>query len=115
MFINLTPHALTLRSPSGEDTIIPPSGTIARVATTPGVREDRGLPVPVQTPDVVGDVTGLPEPVPGTLYLVSGFVGGALKGSGRVDVLVPGTGPRDEAVRNEKGHIVAVTCLKAVC
>lgn len=40
------------------------------------------------------------------------IVGAAVKGRG--DVLVPGTGPADRAVRNEAGQIVAVTCLKQV-
>jgi len=28
-------------------------------------------------------------------------------------ILMPGTGPADGAVRNEKGHVIAVTRLKA--
>jgi hypothetical protein len=44
------------------------------------------------------------------------MVGDAMKQKGlvRPDVLVPGTGPGDGAVRNDKGHIVAVTRLKRV-
>ena len=42
------------------------------------------------------------------------MVGAALKEKGlvRPDVLVPGTGPADGAIRNEKNHIIAVTRLK---
>jgi len=109
---NLTPHPLTLRSASGEDTILAPSGTVARVAATPGAVNDvEGLPIPVAAPDEFGAVEGLPEPTQGTFYIVSAMVGAHLKG--RPDVLMPGTGPADNAVRNEKGHIVAVTRLKA--
>lgn len=72
---------------------------------------DLGLPVLVATPDVVGGVTDLPEAEEGIFLIVSGFVGGAVTGT-RPDVLVPGTGPKDGAIRNEKGHIVAVTRLK---
>lgn len=110
--LNLTPHPITLRSEDGEDTVLAPSGTVARVSSTPGsLTRVAGLPVPVATPDGVGEVTGLPAPSEGTVLLVSGFVGAAVKGL-RDDVLVPGTGPADGAVRNEKGHIVAVTRLK---
>lgn len=114
--INLTPHALTLRAPDGTDNVIPPSGTVARVSNTPGSPTgDQVGGVPVVSADTTGEVTGLPEPVEGTVFIVSGFVGSALAGSGRDDVLVPGTGPKDGAIRNERGHIVAVTCLKEVC
>lgn len=107
--INLTPHALTLRGTEG-DTVIPPSGTVARVGTLPGALQDLGLPVPVASPDATGEVTGVPDPTPGVFLIVSGFVGQAL--AGRQDILVPGTSPADGPVRNEKGHIVAVTRLK---
>lgn len=114
MIINLTPHAITLRSPSGEDTVIPASGTVARVASTPGtLGEVTGIPVPVASPTVFGAVDGLPAPVEGVFLLVSAMVGSALAGRGRTDVLMPGTGPADNAVRNDKGHIVAVTRLIA--
>lgn len=110
--INLTPHALVLRDQYGDDTTIEPSGTVARVSTLPGpLKGISGVPVPVADPDQLDQVVGLPEPQEGTLYIVSGFVGAAVSGS-RWDVLVPGTGPSDQAVRNDKGHIVAVTRLK---
>ena len=114
MIINLTPHAIVLRSAGGEDTVIPPSGQVARVTSTPGsLATVDGLPVPVASPTTFGEVEGLPAPVEGTFYIVSGMVGAALAGRGRTDVLMPGTGPADNAVRNEKGHIVAVTRLIA--
>lgn len=110
--VNLTPHPLTLRNPeTGADTIVPPSGTVARVTATPGAVENvSGIPVPVGRPDIFGDVEGLPEPQEGTIYLVSAMVGGRVA---RRDVFTPGTGPKDEAVRNDKGHVVAVTRIKA--
>ena len=112
--VNLTPHALNLRAPDGTDNVIPPSGTVARVTNLPG--EDTGRMVggvPVFGADRPGAVEGLPEPTEGTMFIVSGFVGAALTGSGRRDVLVPGTGPKDGAIRNDRGHVVAVTRLKA--
>lgn len=107
---NLTPHPITLQSPNGTQTI-QPSGTVARVSATPGQSKDvEGIPVPVAQPDTFGAVEGLPDPEEGTFYIVSAMVGAHVK---RADVLMPGTGPKDGAVRNEKGNIVAVTRLKA--
>lgn len=110
--INLTPHAVTLRNPeTGADTVVEPSGTVARVAMTPGAVETvEGLPVPVARPDQVGEVEGLPAPTAGVVYLVSAMVGAHVA---RPDVFTLGTGPKDGAVRNEKGHVVAVTRIKA--
>ena len=112
--INLTPHSIVLRNNDGEDTVIEPSGTIARVSNAPSLKFEQieGISVPVFAPDEMGEVENLPEPEDETFYLVSGMVGAACMG--RDDVLVPGTGPQDGAIRNEKGHIVAVTRLKRV-
>lgn len=110
--VNLTPHSITLRDPDGIDHIIPPSGIVARVTMEPGELENlAGIPVPVARPDSVGKVEGLPDEEPGTWYIVSSLVGQHCQ---QDDVLVPGTGPEDGAIRNEKGHIIAVTRLKRV-
>ena len=109
--MNLTPHDLVLRAPDGTDTILPPSGMVARVASTPGALATvEGVPVPVAGAQTFGAYVGLPRPEPGTFFVVSGMVLGALKGS-RPDVLGPGTGPNDTAVRNDKGQVTAVTRL----
>ncbi len=114
-FCNLTPHAITLISAEGVDTIIPPSGTVARVASTPGtVGERDGFPCAVASPTVFGEVTGLPAPTAGTSFIVSGMVATALAGQGRSDVFAPGTGPNDNTRRNEAGHVTGVTRLIAV-
>lgn len=125
--INLTPHAITIRTTSG-DVTIQPSGVVARVATIDAVvgqitvgwlcqHSGEILPVPVSgyevelTTDLVetqfGNVIGLPEDT-NTPVLVSALVLGAVKG--RPNTFAPDTG--DTAVRNEKGQIVAVTRLK---
>ena len=107
---NLTPHPITLRN-ANEDTADPPEGTVARVNATPGTLQDiEGLPVPVASTDSFGAVEGIPEPEQGTFFIVSAMVGAHVQ---RADVLTPGTGPKDNPIRNEKGHIVAVTRLKA--
>ena len=113
--VNLTPHALVLIAPDGTETVVPASGTVARVASRPGTVEAReGFPCMVASPTVFGEVTGLPRPEDGTVYVVSGMVGAALAGWGRRDVYMPGTGPSDGARRNEAGHISGVTRLVAV-
>jgi hypothetical protein len=106
--VNLTPHTITLAI-AGEYINLSSKG-IARVNSTPGKLSYNDL-VPVYEADVVGEVIDLPEPQTNTRYIVSGMVGTALKGT-RDDILVPGTGPQDNALRNEKGHIIAITRLK---
>jgi hypothetical protein len=126
---NLTPHAIVLRAADGTDTTFAAEGLVARVDNTPGAIE-AGHPlagiVEVWGADLPGEVGvfrsddparklfPFPAPVPGVFLVVSGMVGAALKEKGlvRPDVLVPGTGPQDGAIRNEKNHIIAVTRLK---
>lgn len=120
-FVNLTPHALVLRTADGDITV-PPSGQQARVATKSGAVSAReGIPVLVASPTSYGSVEGIPEPVEGTFYLVSALVLGRVS---RPDVFAPGTGPQDGAVREpdtlpdgspnpRKGQIIAVTRLIA--
>lgn len=134
IFRNMTPHAVTLRNPKGEDTILAPyapKGQEARVANAPGeALAEQPFPdvVMVHAPDVVGEVVGLPDPEPGVVYIVSALVGEALTKSAnrigyRADVVTLGTGPQDGAIREPAklpdgapnprgGQIVAVTRLK---
>jgi hypothetical protein len=101
VIINLTPHAISVANSEGDVVMtLPPSGNVARVATSQEVvRELAGRPV-VRT--VFGEVTGIPEPVEGTVYLVSTLVAQAAR---RSDVVSPDTGPT--AVRKD-GQVVAV-------
>ena len=108
MLLNLTPHAIVLRTGEG-DVTLPASGHLARVSvssTCTGVTV-MGLPVMVNQKGVV---TGLSRNQDGTIVpcVVSGMVLDALP-AGTVGVYAPDTG--STAVRNEKGHIVAVTQL----
>lgn len=98
-YINLTPHSVRLND--GRE--FPPSGTVARVATAYSDIVDDVACV------VYGDVQGLPAPVEGARYIVSGMVLGALNGA-RPDVVAPCTG-HPAAVRNERGQIVSVPCF----
>jgi len=78
---------------------LPPSGELARCATTDTV---------VATIDGVeihavelGDLQGLPDPQPGVHYVTSLIAAQAARRLGRDDVLVPGP-----AVRDADGRIV---------
>jgi len=108
--LNLTPHTITLRDSSGEDHTISSSG-VARVESTPGhvtdVLGDYGG-TPVYSATEFGEVRHLPEPREGVVLIVSQLV--ASRVPGRRDVVYPGTGPHDGAVRDD-GRVVAVTRL----
>ncbi len=111
MFINLTPHALSLVDLNGVQVDIAPSGTIARVGTKETLQPDviAGMPVILRE---MGQVENLPPMQEGKAYLVSGMVLDALRGSGRSDVFAPDTGAT--AIRNEKSQVIAVTRLVSV-
>lgn len=113
MLVNLTPHPIVLRAPDGADHVVPTSGQVARTTATPGTLGTvDGIPVPVASPTTYGEVVGLPGPQDGVYYIVSAIVGAAVRG--RADVLCPGTGPNDGAIRDDAGRIVAVTRLVRV-
>ena len=107
--INLTPNPITIHGTSDVITV-PPSGKVARVSSTPGVvRHILPCGAPVYTAPTFGVVEGLPDPTPGILYIVSAVV--LSRCVGRDDVVGPGTGPADGAIRDEAGRITAVTRL----
>lgn len=99
--INLTPHAITIIDYG----TVEPSGTVARVITDRHeITPVNGIRVVVQSP---GEISGLPQPQPDTIYVVSAAVQTAV--TGRSDVYAPDTGL--DAVRNDAGHITAVRGL----
>jgi hypothetical protein len=106
-YLNMTPHIIVLDN-GGDSRIFPPCGQVARVITA----EPSPLPpedgVPVFLFDSTGRVEGLPTPSQGTVYIVSLFVGTHPSVKGRRDVIFPRTGPNDGAIRNDKGHVMAV-------
>ena len=108
--VNLTPHEVVVYDASGNLVLkVPPSGRVARVAT----KEERvgtinGVPVYRTT---YTEVEGLPEPEPGTVYIVSLLVLQALQARRvqRSDVVAPNTSPTPNgAVRDAQGRIVGV-------
>ena len=98
MLVNLTPHALTVIPLAGEGISLAPSGAVARVTTARAVVDtlDGGIEVFATS---FGEVTGLPEPREGDVFIVSGLVAGHPSLRGRTDVLSPG-----ELVRGPDGQ-----------
>ena len=108
-FVNCTPHFITIEG-VGE---LPPSGILPRATQVYcSVFAIRGLRIRHKVYGA-GGVSGLPDPVEGLTFLVSGEVREALSARPsrlrRPDVYAPDTG--FDAIRNEKGHIVAVRGL----
>ena len=109
--VNLTPHALNLMpaGPTGPVVTIPPSGLVARCAVD-RVQVDTvtvdGISVPVNLTQF-GAVDDLPEPQPGTIYVVSALVAQAMPW--RNDVFIV-----DDTVRDEQGRIIGARALAHV-
>ena len=105
-FVNLTPHSIwvTIHPDFLDDRGIeyPASGQVARMAVNRAEGPLCGPHRMVQ--QSFGAVEGLPDPVDGVVYIVSGMVLSELAGS-RPDVVSPDTGP--DAIR-ENGQIKAV-------
>lgn len=107
---NLTPHAIAI-DVAGVVNTIQPSGTIARVTTSEesvGVCSVTGAPIVRRS---FGEVEGVGSPSDGPC-LVSSLVLSALGSEWRGVAFAPDTG--DTAIRNDKGHIIAVTRLVTV-
>ncbi|QZT33673.1 hypothetical protein HUR95_15825 [Caldalkalibacillus thermarum TA2.A1] len=101
--INLTPHAIRVVGKDGQEIItIPPSGQLARVAMVKTPAEEipagNGINIPVNHV-TYGDVEGLPDPQPDTIYVASAVVAQAVPH--RDDVFVPG-----DLVRDDSGAVV---------
>ena len=109
-FTNLTPHEIVILDDQNDILLrVPPSGMIAKVDVTEElVAEINDIPV---YKVCYGNIQGLPEPEPGTVYIVSIVVLSALKEKGieRKDVVAPNTNPsKHGAVRDSKGQIIGV-------
>lgn len=101
--LNLTPHDITVQKPDGSQVVFPRSGKVARVDVEYyHVGDMNGIPVYGRR---LRNVTDLPDPRDGVVYLVSSMVLDRVRG--RPDVIAPDTGPT--AIRNADGQIVAVT------
>jgi len=103
--INLTPHPVNLLL-EGRTITVPPEGTVARVREE--ILPDAGIMVdgdfiPVVR-KVLREVTGLPEPSEGVIFVVSLAVAQAARD--REDLFVP-----DDFVRDEEGRILGARRL----
>ena len=111
---NLTPHAIIVRTVMNGDQIFQPSGEVARVAAS-----TEGISITHLGTDIIrtvyGEVEGLgvPSDYPEGV-LVSSLVLSRLNSEWAGIAFAPATGPHDGAIRDEKGHIVAVTKLVTV-
>ena len=99
-FINLTPHTVNLHLASGEIQTIPSAG-VARVAEVVDVvGEVDGTPLRRISH---GEITNLPAPLEGVIYITSGLVASAAQ---RPDVVSP-----TDYIRNDRGHVVGCKAL----
>lgn len=96
MFVNLTPHTITILN--GDTRIeVPPSGTVARlIEITESVRMHDGVHLLSVIPETVEN---LPAPAAGVLYIVSAMVREAAHD--RYDVASPYT-----LVRDAEGRVI---------
>ena len=105
-FINLTQHNLTIVLENGDDLVLLASGEVARVTfSTQQVDEVDGIPIfkTVYEPEV----TGLPEPQDGTIFIVSSLAAQTAK---RRDVLAP-----TKLIRDDDGQVIAAGGFATFC
>ena len=103
--INLTPHAIVVVVGDATTTFAP-SGSVARcaaVSAPAGFFYIGDIEVPL-TNTAFGDVVGLPDAAPDTIYIVSALVRSAVPS--RHDVASPG-----EPVRDAGGNVLGCRCL----
>ena len=94
--VNGTPHALNIVQSNGTTLTVAPSGIVPRCSSTEELVGTIGL-IEV-TRQTLGHVQGLPDPIPGTYFIVSRLVASATK---REDLLVPGS-----LIRDDQGKVI---------
>lgn len=114
-FVNLTPHEINVQKEDGEIISFPASGNVARV--------EYGVPhaysgfsihgIPIYTSPKVAFLVGVPEFEKDTIFIVSGLVLEYVSAENRDFFCAPGTDPKLDPIRNEKGQISAVRCFVA--
>ena len=102
--VNLTPHEITLVKGSSKE-ILPSEGLARCSVITEQLGDVNGYPI---NKNRFGEVTGLPDPQPETMYVVSQIVAQALKGL-RDDLLIV-----DKTVRDDAGRICGCTAFAVV-
>ncbi|MFB6367662.1 hypothetical protein ACFCP7_27240 [Paenibacillus elgii] len=101
--INLTPHAIHImpEGPDGPVRTIESTGFARAKTERTKIGDIDGIPV-FRT--VFGNVEGLPDPQPETVYIVSALTAQAVPH--RDDVFIP-----DDAVRDEQGRVIGCRAL----
>ena len=98
--INLTPHDITVEKKDGTRVTYPASGQVARVEVEDiCIGHLDGIPI---HKGKTKEVTGIPNPQDGVMFIVSLFV---LQHANREDLISPNT---SDAIRDDEGKIVAV-------
>ena len=101
--INLTPHNINIVDDKGTPLrVFEPSGTVARVNER---RMSRGFLDDIRLyAKSYGEVENLPDPIPGTVFIVSNIVMEAEQN--RTDLVCP-----DEFTRDQEGKIIGCKSL----
>lgn len=94
--VNATPHPLNIVQTDGTILTLASSGYIPRCSSTEIVDGSIGL-INI-TKQTLGEVEGLPDPIPGAFYVVSRLVASA---ANRPDLLVPGS-----LIRDDQGKVI---------
>lgn len=108
--INLTPHPIGFVDQDDNLLLRVESTAVARVTSqtsTVGYFHINGVQVP-RTHTEYGQVEGLPDPTPGTIFIVSGMIISALaqQGINRDDLFTPGL-----QVRDDQGRVIGCRSL----
>lgn len=106
VLVNMTPHALNIIQRNGETLTVAPSGWVPRCSSTEEVDGVIGGLIEL-TRQTLGEVEGLPDPIPGAFYVVSRLVASAA--AGRNDLLVPGP-----LVRDDQGRVIGCKGLSRI-
>lgn len=96
VLVNATPHALNIVQRDGSVLTLASSGVVPRCESNELV--DRAIGLIEVTRQTLGHVQGLPDPIPGTYFIVSRLVASATK---REDLLVPGS-----LIRDDQGKVI---------
>lgn len=103
-YVNLTPHALNVRSLDGSTLVLPPSPNgAARVVydrLPPEQASIAGHEVQISVAGGPREIIGLPDPEPGTVYIVAKAVADAAPAS-RGDLMSPG-----KLIRDADGNVI---------
>ena len=106
--INLTLHTLTVVVNGKTVLEVPASGQLARCAQTTTMNDPvvvNGVEIPTGA-NAFGEIEGLPEAQPDTLFFVSALVAQAAWAQGRNDVVCPLV-----AVRDDQGRVIGTSGL----